>query len=243
MRFDIVTLFPGMFESPLGDSILARARRSGRLEVGLHDPREFTSDRHRSVDDEPFGGGGGMVMMPGPLVECIEAVQAAHAPQRVIVMSPQGRLFTQQVAVELSQYERIALVCGRYEGIDERVIDGWCDDALSVGDYVLTGGELAAMVVIDAVTRLLPGVLGNELGAWEETLSDGALEYPQYTRPREFRGHCVPPVLLSGDHARITRWRRKRSLHRTRERRPDLFERLALDETDGKLLEETPEEP
>ena len=241
IRFDILTIFPGLFASALETSILGRAIRSGLLEVGLHDIREYATDRHRSVDDTPYGGGGGMVMTPGPLVAAIEAVRAAQTPERVIVLSPHGRLFTQKVAVELAGYERLALVCGRYEGIDERVIEGWTDDALSVGDYVLSGGELAALVVVDAVTRLLPGALGNELGAWEESHSDDCLEYPQYTRPREFRGREVPEALLSGDHARVARWRQGESLRRTRDRRPDLFARLVLDENEERLLAEADE--
>lgn len=236
MRFDVLTLFPDMFDSPLRASIVARARDKGLLEIALHDVRDFSTDRHRSVDDTPYGGGGGMVMTPGPLVAAIESVRSRHAPERVIVLSPQGRPLTQEIAVELAGLERIALVCGRYEGIDERVIEGWSDDTISIGDYVLSGGELAAMVVIDAVTRLLPGALGNELGAWEETLSDGSLEYPQYTRPRVFEGREVPEVLLSGDHARIASWRRRQSLVRTRERRPDLFAKLVLDEQDERML-------
>ena len=236
MRFDVLTIFPEMFEAPLGTSILGKAQEKGLLEVGLHDIRVHTTDRHRSVDDDPYGGGGGMVMMAKPLVACIEKVRDEHRPERVIVLSPQGRPFTQHVAVELSRHERLALVCGRYEGIDERVMEGWIDDQISVGDYVLTGGELAAMVVIDAVTRLTPGVLGNELGAWQETHSDGCLEAPLYTRPRDFRGRLVPDELLSGDHARIVRWRRKESLRRTRALRPEMFEKVALDKDDETLL-------
>lgn len=236
MRFDVLTIFPEMFASPLEASILGKAREKGLLEIGLHDIREHARGRHRSVDDDPYGGGGGMVMMAEPLVACIEQVREQCRPERLIVMSPQGRPFTQQVAVELAGYERLALLCGRYEGIDERVLDGWVDDQISVGDYVLTGGELAAMVVIDAVARLLPGVLGNELGAWQETHSDGCLEAPLYTRPRDFRGREVPAVLLSGDHARIERWRREESLRRTRALRPDLFAKVALDAEDERFI-------
>ncbi len=238
MRFDVLTLFPEMFAGPMQASILGRAQEKGLLEIALHDIRAHAQGRHRSVDDEPYGGGGGMVMMAEPLVACIQSVRTLHAPEQVIVLSPQGRPFTQRVAVELSGHERLALVCGRYEGMDERVMEGWADASLSVGDFVLSGGELAAMVVIDAVTRLLPGVLGNELGAWQESHSDGCLEAPLYTRPRDFRGREVPEVLLSGDHARIERWRRKESLRRTRVRRPDLFADVALDASDEQLLAE-----
>ncbi len=243
MRFDVLTLFPGMFASPLGASIPARAMRNGLLEVELHDIRAYASGRHQSVDDTPYGGGGGMVMTPGPLVAAIEAVKAARAPRRVIALGPQGRRFDQRVAVELGGLERVMLICGRYEGIDERVLEGWVDEELSIGDYVLSGGEPAAMVVIDAVTRLLPGALGNELGAWEESYSDGCLEHPLYTRPRVFRGREVPEVLLSGDHAQVARWRRAAALSRTRARRPDLFATLPLDEDDERLLAETESEP
>jgi len=237
MRITILTLFPGMFDGPLSESLLGKAVASGLLDVACVDPREFTTDRHRSVDDEPFGGGDGMVMKPEPLVAAIEHVRATRAPERVLLMSPQGRPFSQSVAHELSDLDGLALVCGRYEGFDER-IRAHVDGELSAGDYVLSGGEPAAWIVIDALARLVPGVLGNAGSLAEESFQAGLLEYPQYTRPREFRGSHVPEVLLSGDHARIARWRRRQSLRRTRERRPDLLARVALSEEDRALLDQ-----
>ena len=232
MRFDIMTLFPEMFASPFGYSILARAREHGVIEIALHNPRDWTTDRHHVVDDYPYGGGAGMVMKPEPIFAAVEAV---HQGGPIILLSPQGRLFTQAVARELAQEPRITLICGHYEGVDERIRERLATDEISIGDYVLTGGELGAMVIVDAVSRLLPGVLAPGSTA-EESHSAGLLEYPHYTRPPEFRGWRVPDVLLSGHHAAIARWRRKESLRRTRARRPDLLARLDLSPQDEKLL-------
>ena len=221
MRIDILTLFPGMFAGPLDESIVGRARNSGVVEIHLTDIRDFATDRHRTVDDTPYGGGPGMVMKPGPLFDAVEAVRGPEA--RAILMSPQGRVFNQEIATELSQLSHCVLICGHYEGVDERVREHLIDDELSVGDFVLTGGELAAMVIVDAVTRLLPGVLGAKESLAEESHTSGLLEYPHYTRPTEFRGWRVPDILLSGHHGEIARWRRRQALERTRERRPDLL--------------------
>ena len=236
MHFDIHTLFPGMFQGPLSESILKRAQEQGLLSITLHNIRDATSDKHHVVDDYPYGGGAGMVMKPDPLFASIEA---AYQGGPIILLSPQGRLFTQQIARELSQEARLTLICGHYEGIDERVRQHLVTDELSIGDYVLTGGELPAMVVVDAVSRLLPGVLGGEESILEESHSSGLLEYPHYTRPPDYRGWRIPDVLLSGNHAEIAKWRRKESLRRTRERRPDLFAKLDLSsKEDMKLLQE-----
>ena len=221
MRVDILTLFPGMFVGPFDESMLKRAREAGLLQLNLVDIRDFATDRHRTVDDTPYGGGPGMVMKPGPIFAAVGAVRSADS--RVILLSPQGRLFEQAMAIELSTLPHLVLICGHYEGVDERVREHLVDEELSIGDYVLTGGELAAMVVVDAVGRLLPGVLGAGESTVEESHSSGLLEYPQYTRPAEFRGWRVPDILLSGNHAEIARWRRRRALERTRERRPDLL--------------------
>jgi len=235
MHVDIFTLFPGMFQGPLSASILKRAQERQLLSIALHDIRAATTDKHHVVDDYPYGGGAGMVMKPEPVFAAIEAVYAGGP---LILLTPQGRLFSQQIAQELSQEPRIMLLCGHYEGIDERVRQHLVSDEISIGDYVLTGGELAAMVVVDAVGRLLPGVLAGD-STREESYTSGVLEYPQYTRPPEFRGWRIPAVLLSGHHAEIARWRRKESLRLTRQRRPDLFARLDLNsKTDRKLLEE-----
>jgi tRNA (guanine37-N1)-methyltransferase len=221
VRVDILTLFPGMFVGPFDESMLKRAREAGLLQLNLVDIRDFATDRHRTVDDTPYGGGPGMVMKPGPIFAAVGAVRSADS--RVILLSPQGRLFEQAMAIELSTLPHLVLICGHYEGVDERVREHLVDEELSIGDYVLTGGELAAMVVVDAVGRLLPGVLGAGESTVEESHSSGLLEYPQYTRPVEFRGWRVPDILLSGNHAEIARWRRRRALERTRERRPDLL--------------------
>ena len=221
MRIDVLTLFPEMFAGPLGHSILKRAIDRGVLDVGLTNPRDFTADRHRTVDDQPYGGGPGMVMKPGPVFDAVEAV--ARAGSRVILLSPRGRVFTQAVARELAEAEHLVLICGHYEGVDERVRAHLATDDLSIGDYVLTGGELAAMVVVDAVARVLPGVLGDEGSSADESHSHGLLEYPQYTRPPEFRGWRVPDVLLSGNHALIERWRGWQALLTTALGRPELI--------------------
>ena len=222
MKIDVLTLFPGMFPGPLDESIIKRACESGRLRLGIHDLRDYTHDRHRTVDDRPFGGGPGMLMKPEPLFEAVEALRGEKT--RVILTSPAGRLFRQEIARELAAEEHLLLVCGSYEGFDERVRQGLADDELSIGDYVLTNGALPAMVIIDSVTRLLPGVLGDDESSQDESFSGGLLEYPQYTRPAEFQGMTVPEVLLSGDHAAIEKWRREQAEVQTRQRRPDLLE-------------------
>ena len=222
MKIDVLTLFPGMFPGPLDESIIKRACESGRLRLGIHDLRDYTHDRHRTVDDRPFGGGPGMLMKPEPLFEAVEALRGEKT--RVILTSPAGRLFRQQIARELAAEEHLLLVCGSYEGFDERVRQGLADDELSIGDYVLTNGALPAMVSFDSVMRLLPGVLGDDESSQDESFSGGLLEYPQYTRPAEFRGMTVPEVLLSGDHAAIEKWRREQAEVQTRQRRPDLLE-------------------
>jgi tRNA (guanine37-N1)-methyltransferase len=235
MHVDIFTLFPGMFQGPLTESILKRAQERGLLSIALHNIRDVTTDRHHVVDDYPYGGGAGMVMKPEPVFASIEAVYQSGP---IILLAPQGRLFTQQIARELSQESRLTLLCGHYEGIDERVRQHLVTDEISIGDYVLTGGELAAMVIVDAVARLIPGVVTDE-SIQEESHASGLLEYPQYTRPPEFRGWRAPDILLSGHHGQVARWRRKQSLCLTRERRPDLYAKLDLSsKADRKLLEE-----
>jgi tRNA (guanine37-N1)-methyltransferase len=236
MIFEVVTLFPEMFGSVLSASLLGKAAEKGALTVHLTDPRAFTTDKHHSVDDTPYGGGAGMVMRPDPLVTAIEAVEAARGPAHKILLSPTGAPLTQPTVLRLATLPRVMLVCGRYEGFDERV-RAFCDEELSIGDYVLTGGELAAMVVVDAVARRLPGVLGNASSALDESFEAGLLEHPQYTRPASFRGVAVPDALLSGNHERIRRWRRRESLLRTRARRPDLFATLQLSDEDRALLD------
>ncbi len=225
-RFDVITLFGDLMAPYLTGSMLGRAADKGLIDVRYTNPRDFTHDVHRSVDDAPFGGGAGMVMTPEPLAQAAEHVRTEAAPARVILLSPSGRVFDQTVAKEYCELGSLALVCGRYEGVDERVSEHVVDEELSLGDYVLTGGELGAMVVIDAVSRLLPGVLGNAAGAQEESFTDARLlEFPQYTRPRVWRGHDVPDVLLSGHHANIDTWRQQQRLKRTKDRRPDLWAR------------------
>jgi len=229
VRIDIVTLFPRMLEAPLAESILGRARARGLVDIRVHDLREHATGRHRVTDEPPFGGGGGMILKPEPLAGAIEALRAAgSAPARVILLGPAGRRFSQEVARELARRPHLVLVCGRYEGVDERVSEQLVDEELSIGDYVLTGGEPAALVVADAVTRLLPGVLGDEDAPARDSFARGLLEHPQYTRPEVFRGAAVPEVLRSGDHGRIARWRTLMSLWRTWQRRPDLLETADL---------------
>jgi tRNA (guanine37-N1)-methyltransferase len=225
MRIDVFTIFPDLLAGPIGVSLLGRARTEGLLDVRLHDPRDATHDRHRSVDDTPFGGGAGMVMRPEPIFDTVEAVDP---PRPLLLLSASGRRFDQAMAHELAALDGFSLLCGRYEGVDQRVADHLCDGEVSIGDYVLAGGESAALVIIEAVARLVPGVMGNDESATEESFSTagegpGLLEYPQYTRPAEFRGHEVPEVLRSGDHARVARWRRAQALRRTLARRPDLL--------------------
>lgn len=242
MIFEILTLFPGMFVSPLGESILGKARERGLIQVRVHNIRDYATDKHQITDDRPFGGGEGMVMKPEPIVRLLDDLKAEEPPPWVVLLSPQGHVFQQECARRWGSLPRLALICGRYEGVDERVAEHFADEEVSLGDYVLTGGELPAMVVLDAVARLLPGVLGNAASAAAESFVEPVLEYPQYTRPREFRGHRVPEILLSGDHAAIHRWRRGQALLRTKLRRPDLFARLKLAPPDVKLLRQAEEE-
>ncbi len=268
MRFDIITIFPGFFAGFFEHGIVRRAQAEGLVRVGVHDLRNFTHDRHRTVDDRPFGGGEGMVLKPEPLAEALESLGIETAPERalesptvsatrVILLSAQGRTFTQAVARELSQIERAVLICGRYEGVDERINELYCDMELSIGDYVLSGGELAAAVVIDATMRLIPGVLGNEASGEFESFgvadaaitsdqegvprsqhgSGGLLDYPHYTRPAEFHGLRPPEVLLNGDHLQIRRWRREQQLRKTLANRPDLLEGAVLSNEDRRILE------
>jgi len=238
MRIDVLTLFPEMFEGVLSSSILGRARERGIVDVRTLNFRQFAVNRHGSVDDYPYGGGGGMILRPEPLFSAVESLPATGGSRRVVLLCPQGRRFTQAVAEELANERHLVLICGHYEGVDERVRLHLVDDELSIGDYVLTGGELAAMVVMDAVVRLLPGVLGNERSAKTDSFSGGLLEYPQYTRPAVFRGWAVPDVLLSGHHRKIEEWRRREALRRTFERRPDLLERAELTEEERRLVEQ-----
>jgi len=222
MKIDVLTLFPAMFAGPLDESIIKRARDAGLLDLNIHQLRDYTHDRHKTVDDRPFGGGPGMLLKPEPIFEAVENI--ARPGTKVILMSPSGRQFSQAIARELAQETDLLLVTGHYEGFDERVREQLADDELSIGDYVLTNGALPAMVVVDAVTRLLPGVLGDDASSAEESFSAGLLEYPQWTRPAEFRGVKVPEVLLSGNHAEIARWRAEQAKLRTKERRPDLID-------------------
>jgi tRNA (guanine37-N1)-methyltransferase len=241
MRIDVVTIFPEYLDRALGLSLLGRARDMGLLDLRFHDPREHTTDKHRSVDDVPFGGGAGMVMTPEPLFATVEAVDP---PRPLLLLAAGGRRFDQAMAHDLASGSGFSLVCGRYEGVDQRVADHLCDGEVSVGDFVLAGGEAAALVVIEAVSRLVPGVLGNEESVADESFTDGLLEYPQYTRPAEFRGWAVPEVLRSGDHGRVARWRRAAALRRTLERRADLVGGLeGLEAADRALLDEFPPEP
>jgi tRNA (guanine37-N1)-methyltransferase len=241
MHFDIFTLFPDMFQGPFSESMLKRAQERGLLSISLHNIRESTSDKHHVVDDYPYGGGAGMVMKPEPIFTAVESVYQGGP---IILLSPQGRVFNQHIARALAQEAQVTLICGHYEGIDERVREHLVTDEISIGDFVLTGGELAAMIVVDATSRLLPGVLGGDESIVEESHSGGLLEYPHYTRPPEFRGWRVPDVLLSGNHAEIARWRRKEAIRRTKSRRPDLFEQLDLSsKEDAKLLRELEQEP
>jgi len=231
MRIDILSLFPRMFDGPFNESILKRAIERGSLRIFVHHLRDYTHDVHRTVDDYPYGGGAGMVLKPEPLFEATESIKLEAAQEEgtplVILLTPQGRSFSHQIAQELSAKSRLLLICGRYEGVDERVREHLVDDEISIGDYVLSGGEFAAMVVVDAVARLIPGVLGSEKSNEEDSHAWGLLEYPQYTRPRTYRGWEVPPILLSGDHAEIARWRREQAVQRTLKRRPDLARRAA----------------
>lgn len=221
VKIDVLTLFPGMFAGPLDESIIKRARQAGLLDLQLHQLRDWTHDRHKTVDDRPFGGGPGMLLKPEPIFEAVESLRREQT--RVVLMSPSGRKFDQSIARELATQEHLLIVTGHYEGFDERIREALADDELSIGDYVLTNGALPAMVVIDTVARLLPGVLGDDASSTEESFSHGLLEYPQWTRPAEFRGMKVPEVLQSGNHAEIAKWRSEQAKLRTKERRPDLI--------------------
>ena len=242
MKFDVFTLLPEVFSPYLDSSILKRASERGLINVNVVNIRDHTHDKHHVTDDTPYGGGGGMVMKPEPVFEAVESVMGQNPVQTtgqlapIILLTPQGRVFTQRVAEELSQHERIALICGRYEGVDERIREHLVTDEISVGDYVLTGGELPAMILIDAVSRLIPGVLGDPTGAEDDSHSMGLLEYPHYTKPAEFRGWKVPEVLQSGNHAKIDKWRRQQSLLRTFNKRPDILEKAKLTKEDMEFL-------
>jgi tRNA (guanine37-N1)-methyltransferase len=239
MKFDIVTIFPRMIEAALAEGVVSRGIASGTLDVKVHDLRDHTTDRHRSVDDVPYGGGPGMVMKPEPLVRAVEEIRSRRGtPDAVILLSPQGTRFTQAEAGRLSKLSHIVLLCGRYEGMDERVPGLVGAREISLGDFVVSGGELPAMIIVDAVGRLIPGVVGDEQSVAEDSFARGLLDYPHYTRPAEFAGLKVPDVLLSGHHADVRRWRRKTALARTLDRRPDLIESAALDDEDRELLEE-----
>jgi tRNA (guanine37-N1)-methyltransferase len=245
MRFDIVTLFPEMFSGPFQASMLARAQEQGLIQIRAVNLRDHAASKHRITDDAPFGGGGGMVMKPEPLFAAVEALRCPAekaCKEEVVLLCPQGRKLTHQIVSEIAQKEHLILLCGHYESVDERVREHLATDDISIGDYVLTGGELPAMVLVDAVSRLVPGVLGNEAGPADESFASGLLEYPQYTRPAEFRSWAVPDILLSGDHERIRRWRREQALRRTLQRRPDLLERAGLTDDDLALLEGLEEE-
>jgi tRNA (guanine37-N1)-methyltransferase len=262
MKFDIITIFPDFFRGPLDYGIVRRAREAGLIDITIHDLRTFAHDRHRTVDDRPFGGGEGMVLKPEPIFECLESLEAAPRTKRspresVVLLSPQGQMFTQTVAQEMTALERIVLICGRYEGVDERVSEHLADREISVGDFVLSGGELGAAIIVDTVTRLLPGALGNAASSQQESFTVGAaqarvegeppssscgsgglLDYPHYTRPADFRGMPVPEVLVNGNHEEIRRWRRRCALKKTLQNRPDLLRDAALSEEDRKLLRE-----
>ncbi len=262
MKFEIVTIFPDFFRGPLDYGIVRRAREAGLIEILLHDLRDFTTDKHRTVDDRPFGGGEGMVLKPEPLFKCVESIGIAprearvsgSAKETVILLSPQGQMFTQSVAQELASLSRVVMICGRYEGVDERVAEGLADREISIGDYVLSGGELGAAIIVDTVTRLLPGALGNEASAQQESFTAGAkagaegpdstcasgglLDYPHYTRPAEFRGMAVPELLIGGNHEQIRKWRRRKALEKTLRNRPDLLKDEALSAEDRKIIAE-----
>ncbi|NMB54902.1 MAG: tRNA (guanosine(37)-N1)-methyltransferase TrmD [Leptolinea sp.] len=232
MRFDIFTLFPEVFQPYLDASIIKRARQNGLIDINLYNIRDWAKDRHHTTDDTPYGGGGGMVMKPEPVFEAVEAVLGTQRQIPLILMTPQGRPFTQKIAKELSTVQHIGLLCGHYEGIDERIREHLITDEISIGDYVLTGGELPALVIMDAVSRYIPGVLGDPTGAEDDSHASGLLEYPHYTRPPVFRGWPVPDILLSGNHAEIDRWRHEQSMKRTAEKRPDLLDKFQSGQDD-----------
>ncbi len=241
MQFDLYSLFPEIFAPTLQTSILQRAAERGLITVRSHNIRDYATDKHHVTDDEPYGGGGGMVMKPDPIFRAVEMTLGTPPPCPIILLSPQGETFTQKMATELASQGHLALICGRYEGVDERVRQHLATREISIGDYVLTGGELPALILVDAIARLLPGVLGDPAGAANDSHATGLLEYPHYTRPPEFRGWEVPEILRSGDHAKIERWRREQSLQRTRERRPDLLASATLTAADRKFLEKANE--
>ena len=240
MRIDILSLFPAMFDGPFGDSITKRAIENGIIDIHITRPRDYTGDKHHQVDDSPFGGGSGMVMKPEPMFRAVNDVLAKTniKNRRILLMSPTGKTFTQEKAKELASYDQLIFICGHYEGFDARIVEHIPDEEISIGDYVLTGGELPAMVIVDAVSRMLPGVLGSEESAPTDSFYDGLLEYPQYTRPREYEGMKVPDILISGDHAKIDAWRRKEALRVTLLKRPELLETANLSEKDKKILDE-----
>lgn len=240
MHFEILTLFPPVFEGVFNESIVKRAVEAGLVSIAIHNIRDYALDKHHITDDAPYGGGGGMIMKPEPIFAAVETILGLEEGQRpevpVILLTPQGRLFTQDVAREFASHERLVLICGHYEGVDERVRQHLATDEISIGDYILTGGEVPAMVIVDAVTRLIPGVLGDSSAVFEDSHVGGLLEHPHYTRPQVFRGWTVPEALLSGHHAKIARWRREQALHRTFERRPDLLAKAKLSEADKEFL-------
>ncbi len=236
MRFDVLTIFPDLLASPLNEGIIRRAVRAEQVAIGVHNIRDYATDKHSMTDDRPFGGGEGMVMKPEPLAACVQDVKQQAGAGRVVLLSPQGRPYTQKVAEELAATEHLILVCGRYEGVDERFNDHYVDDEISIGDYILTGGELAAMVLIDSVTRLLPGVLGCSDSVEYDTFSRGGLKFPQYTRPREFEDASAPEVLFSGDHAAVAQWRLIEAVKRTFEKRPDLIRGMRFNSQEKKIL-------
>ena len=236
MRIDILTLFPEMFESPFSVGTLKRAIERKMVSINIHNIRDYTHDKHHTVDDYPYGGGAGMVLKPEPIFEAVESIKPEPGEVSIILLTPQGRLFSQQIALELSKYSRLILICGRYEGVDERVSSHLVTDEISIGDYVLSGGELATMVVVEAVVRLIPGVLGSEASPLDDSHVAGLLEYPQYTRPAVFREWSVPEVLLSGNHAQISRWRHEQAILRTLERRPELLDKANLSEEERQLV-------
>ena len=235
MRIDILSLFPAMFDGPFGDSIIRRAVENGILDINITNPRDFAEGKHQQVDDTPFGGGSGMVMKPEPVFKAVRHVKenTDFVNRRVLLMSPEGSVFNQAKARELAQYDQLIFICGHYEGFDARISDNLADEIISIGDYVLTGGELPAMVVIDTISRLIPGVLGNGVSADTDSFMNGLLEYPQYSRPEVWRDKAVPAVLLSGDHAKVDRWRKEQSLERTKKRRPDLYEKYMEEHPDA----------
>ncbi|MGB9835981.1 MAG: tRNA (guanosine(37)-N1)-methyltransferase TrmD [Candidatus Saccharicenans sp.] len=241
MRFDIITIFPRMFDSLFSAGVVKKAAEKGILEIKVHDLRDYTTDKHRQVDDRPYGGLEGMVLKPEPIFRAVEAIRQPEG-SLVCLLSPQGEVLNTRLAEQLAGYRQLVLICGRYEGVDERVIEHLVDREISIGDYILTGGELAAAVVVDAVSRFVPGVVGKEGSVARESFKDGLLDFPQYTRPRDFRGYKVPSVLFSGDHQKIARWRLKKALEKTLVRRPDLLKSRQLSSEEEELLEEIKKE-